>query len=262
MIDQIKNNTPKISRANMLIWFCLWLFTFIVFQNSVSADKIMMTPDYHSDSMTQYVSQRVSQFLSKNIAESIVQYNNNFDLKLDASLQKYISDKEILNNKNYIPADLTKISSNYIVNKAWRPYLRQSAECALSQMAEAFYQQLHKKFYLVSAYRTLHDQATLFEAWCSLNRCARVWGSEHILWLAVDIHVANKNWYQKFSDKYLDWMNQNAYKYGFINTYRKGKDIDGKMKEVWHWRYVWVPLATKLYKKDLSFSQYFNLVTE
>jgi D-alanyl-D-alanine carboxypeptidase len=54
-------------------------------------------------------------------------------------------------------------------------------------------------------------------------------------------------------------MNTNAYKYGFINTYRKGVEIDGKMSELWHRRYVGVPFATELYNKDLSFAEYYNL---
>jgi len=30
------------------------------------------------------------------------------------------------------------------------------------------------------------------------------------------------------------------------------------MKEVRHWRYVGIPLATELYKKDMSFAEYYN----
>jgi LAS superfamily LD-carboxypeptidase LdcB len=31
------------------------------------------------------------------------------------------------------------------------------------------------------------------------------------------------------------------------------------MKEVWHRRYVGVPLATELFKKDLSFAEYYKI---
>ena len=259
MIQHIKNTTKKISRSNMIIWFCLGLFSFIVFQNSVAADKIITVPEYNSISMSQFLSENITNFVEKNIKESKEKYNKSFDLKLDVSLQKYISDKVLLKNKNYVPADLVRISSKNIVNKSWRPYLRQPAEYALSKLAEAFNDNFNKKLYLVSAYRTLHDQATLFEWWCSLNRCAKIWWSEHILWLAVDIHVATKNWYNKFNGETLKRMNKNAYKYGFINTYRKWLDVDWKMPEVWHWRYVWVPLATELNDKDLSFAEYYKL---
>jgi LAS superfamily LD-carboxypeptidase LdcB len=111
----------------------------------------------------------------------------------------------------------------------------------------------------MSAYRTYGDQAILFEYGCSLTRCAKIWGSEHQLWLAIDIHLARNKWYTKFSGEYLDRMNNHAYKYWFINTYRKWVDIDWKMNEVWHRRYIWIPFATTLFKKDMSFAQYHNL---
>jgi LAS superfamily LD-carboxypeptidase LdcB len=112
---------------------------------------------------------------------------------------------------------------------------------------------------LMSAYRSYNDQATLFEWGCSLNRCARLWASEHQLWLAVDIHLATKNWYNILWGEYLERLNQNAHKYWFINTYRKWAKIDGKMAEVWHRRYVWKYLATELFEKDLSFAEYYAL---
>lgn len=258
MINKIKNNANKISRANMIVWFSLWIFVFVVRQNSVSAEEIIKKPNYSSTSMTDFISQTSLAILSKTIEQAKQQYNSKFNMTSDCSLQRYVSDNNLLGNRKYVPSDLVKISSKNIVNKAERPYLRQPANFALEKMAKAFNTDLDRKFYLISAYRTFHDQATLFEWWCSTIRCAKIWWSEHLLWLAVDIHVATTNGYNKFNWKYLDRMNDNAYKYGFINTYRKGVDIDGKMSEVWHWRYVWVPLATELKKQDLSFAEYYK----
>jgi hypothetical protein len=55
----------------------------------------------------------------------------------------------------------------------------------------------------------------------------------------------------------LERLQENAYKRGFHQTYQKGADIDGKMVEPWHWRYLGVELATELYEKKLSFGERF-----
>ena len=230
----------------------------MVRQNSATADEIIKKPNYSSSSMTDFIAQTSSAILSTNIAQAKQQYSSDFNMTSDYSLQKYISDDNLLENKRYTPSDLIKIDSSYIVNRAGSPYLRQPANLAFDKMAQAFNTQLERKFYLISAYRTFHDQATLFEWGCSAIRCAKIWGSEHQLWLAVDIHIATSNGYNKLNWEYLDRMNDNAYKYGFINTYRKGAEIDWKMSEVWHWRYIWVSFATELHKQDLSFAEYYK----
>ncbi len=234
----------------------------MVLQNSATAAELDKKQNYASTTMTEFLNDKWIELLSNNIISSAQQYKNEFNMVEDYSLQKYISDSNLLENKRYIPSDLIKIKSDYIVDRAWRPYLRQPANLAFEKMAKAFNQKLDRKFYLISAYRTFRDQATLFEWGCSAIRCAKIWWSEHQLWLAIDIHVATSNGYNKFNWEYLDRMNENAYQYGFINTYRKWIDIDGKMNEVWHWRYIWIPLATELYKQDLSFAEYYKTIKQ
>lgn len=256
-MDFIKNK--NILRPNVIIWLCLLAFTFIIQQNSVNADTIVHDSSNISESMTDFISKKGLSILSENIKIAKEVYQKEFDIYSDYSLQKYISDDMPLNNIKYTPADLVQIDSEYIVNRAWRPYLRMPAQVALQKMAEDFYKSLDKHFYLISAYRSYSDQTSLFEDWCSSIRCAKIWASEHQLWLAVDIHVATKNWYTVLWSWSTSRLNKNAYKYWFINTYKKWPKIDGKMKEVWHRRYVGVPLATELFKKDLSFAEYYKI---
>ncbi len=256
MINDIKK--IKTSWLNIFIGFCVLTFVFIIQQNSAKADTIIVKPQYSSSSMTDFISQKSLNFLDENIKKAKINYQNNFDMNSDYSFQKYISDENLLNNKKYKPSDLVQIDTEYIVNRAGRPFLRQPAQIAFEKLAKKFNEDLKKNLYLVSAYRTYRDQATLFEWWCSSTRCAKIWWSEHQLWLAVDIHLATKNWYNILWWDNLDWLNGNAYKYWFINTYRKWAKIDWKMKEVRHWRYVGIPLATELYKRDMSFAEYYN----
>ncbi len=238
----------------LLILFCVFVFVFVVSQNTVKAD---LQPTINKDkSISNIITSTISNSIRWNIEKSQDDYEDAFDIESDYSFQKYLSDKILLQNEKYEPADLVLITWKYITVKTKRPYLRDAAEYALEQMSQAFYERFNTNLYVLSAYRSYKDQERLREKWCSTIRCAKIWWSEHQLWLAVDIHVANKNgWYTQFSSWYLDWMNENAYQYGFINTYSKGPKVDGKMAEIWHWRFVWIPFATELHDQNITFAE-------
>lgn len=236
---------------------CMIAFAFIVMQNIVSADIVRSTT-IPNNSISDFIIQKAEEILSENIQDAINQYSQNFDTESDYSFQKYVSDKNVLQNKKYQPSDLVPFNTGNVVNKAAKPYLRQAAAIAFDEMTESFYKEFWKKIYVASSYRSYEDQVHLFDEWCSSIRCAKIGASEHQLGLAVDIHVATKNWYTHFSSGYLDWMNENAYKYGFINTYSKWPQVDWKMKEIRHRRYVWVPFATELHGKGMSFAERVN----
>lgn len=118
---------------------------------------------------------------------------------------------------------------------------------------------------VVSGYRTHKKQKELFddkvkeykrqgysddEAFKQANMWVSVPGySEHQLGFAVDINGA-------FYDVYL-WLQENSYKYGFIFRYPGDKtDITGAAQEVWHYRYVGVEAATKMYEQGLCLEEY------
>ena len=232
-------------------------FVFIVMQNIATADSLKDI-SYTNQTISDFLENQIGTIIESNIQDAQKQYSQNFDIESDYSFQKYVSDKNVLQNKQYEPSDLVELNTENIVNKAARPYLRQAAATAFDEMTESFYSEFWEKIYVASAYRTYQDQVHLFDGWCSNIRCAKIGASEHQLGLAVDIHVATKYWYTHFSSGYLDWMNENAYKYGFINTYSKWPQVDWKMKEIRHRRYVWVPFATELHEKDMSFAEWVN----
>lgn len=87
--------------------------------------------------------------------------------------------------------------------------------------------------------------------------------SEHHSGLAVDVAIFD-------NDKYLDdvtgneapisFLHQNAYKYGFILRYPKGKeDITGIMSEPWHFRYVGKDLAKEIMLNDLTLEEWHKM---
>ena len=60
------------------------------------------------------------------------------------------------------------------------------------------------------------------------------------------------------STKEFKWLNENAYKYGFILRYPKDKiKQTGYQYEPWHYRYVGVKVAKDIYKNKISYDEYY-----
>ena len=82
--------------------------------------------------------------------------------------------------------------------------------------------------------------------------------SEHNIGLAMDIC----NTYDSFANsKEYAWLTKNAYKYGFILRYPKGKeDVTGIVYEPWHWRFVGIEYAKKIRDSGLCLEEYLDSV--
>ena len=80
--------------------------------------------------------------------------------------------------------------------------------------------------------------------------------SEHNLGLCMDIC----NVYDSFvNQKEYSWLTENAYKYGFILRYPKGKeDVTGIVFEPWHWRYVGVEWAKQIRDSGLCLEEFLD----
>lgn len=84
--------------------------------------------------------------------------------------------------------------------------------------------------------------------------------SEHQTGLAVDFAIYENGIYNddiKEDDKEAIWLKDNAWKYGFILRYPKGKeDITGFNFEPWHYRLVGLELALELYQTNQTLEEY------
>ena len=118
---------------------------------------------------------------------------------------------------------------------------------------------------VVSGYRTQEMQQQIYEEkiqqFCQdgytreeAEQLAGQWvalpgHSEHQLGLAVDINGATNGLYQ--------WLQENSYRYGFIFRYPGNKTSQtGVAEEVWHYRYVGVEAATKMYQQGICLEEY------
>ena len=112
--------------------------------------------------------------------------------------------------------------------------------------------------YIGSGYRSYWDQQYIYNNYVKRDGqakadtySARAGHSEHQSGLAFDVcETGTKACISSGFDDTppAKWMSDNCYKYGLILRYPKGKDsLTGYMHESWHFRYVGVNLATKLY---------------
>ncbi len=171
-------------------------------------------------------------------------------------LQKY--SKVYFLNENYVPSALAEIDTRYLYDKERplkihakvQPFLYNMLENASSSGAA---------MEIISAYRSFGEQASLKADYkmtygSGANKFSADQGySEHQLGTTVDLTTpalgASFTKFEK-TDAYK-WLIENAHKYGFILSYPEENAY--YQSEPWHWRFVGVALATKLYDTDRYF---------
>lgn len=181
---------------------------------------------------------------------------------------------QVVVNKNrnlsseYAPEDLVKLEdvptvlSNPEVNQ-----LRKEAAEALTLLFKKAKEELKIQLYARSGYRSYNTQVALYNGYVQRHGkaaadtfSAKPGQSEHQTGLAMDItsDSVNKQLSEKFGEtKEGKWINENAYKYGFILRYPEGKeDITGYIYEPWHIRYLGKDLAKKVFDSGLTLDQY------
>ena len=122
---------------------------------------------------------------------------------------------------------------------------------------------------VVSGFRSYNTQNNLYNNYVNRDGraaadtySARPGHSEHQTGLAADINLVDDSFEYTSEGQ---WLNNNAYKYGFILRYPKGKTSEtGYIYESWHYRYVGVDLATKLYNGGnwISLENYFGITSQ
>ena len=122
--------------------------------------------------------------------------------------------------------------------------------------------------YISSGFRLYSYQKTLYNNYVNRDGVvaadtysARAGHSEHQSGLAFDVNTINDSFANTEEGK---WLNDNCYKYGFILRYPNGKsDETGYQYEPWHFRYVGVELAEKLYNNGnwITVEDYFGITS-
>ncbi len=177
----------------------------------------------------------------------------------DAELLKKYSKVYFL-NENYKPASLLAIQNDYLANKKSTIEVFSKVLPYLDRMIEASNEDASSSpIRIISGFRSFEEQMALKSAYkvtygSGANKFSADQGySEHQLGTTVDITTEKLGLkYTSFGDSSTyKWMQNNAYKYGFILSYPKGNT--NYIYEPWHWRFVGVELATELHDRGIYF---------
>lgn len=166
-------------------------------------------------------------------------------------------------SSNYVPEDLVDVSIKYYYGT--QKQTRMEVYEAFKSMWEDAYKE---GIYLIidSAFREYDKQESVYREYENKHGtkfadsiAARPGFSEHQTGLALDIYSKECTSASQFKDtKTYAWLIENAHKYGFILRYPKGKEkITGYNYESWHYRYLGVELATKVYNEGITYDEYY-----
>lgn len=162
-------------------------------------------------------------------------------------------------------------NKTYSLPSSYSPGLLSTTQDAFNKLASEAKKEGYS-FYIGSGFRSYDTQKTIYNNYVANDGqanadtySARPGHSEHQTGLAFDICDYNVTACITSAFDTTDqakWINDNAYKYGLIVRYPKGKTNEtGYMYESWHLRYVGVELATKLYNNSnwITLEDYFGI---
>jgi D-alanyl-D-alanine carboxypeptidase len=164
----------------------------------------------------------------------------------------------------YAPTDL-RSTANAGLNSGFR--VRAVVIADLGAMARAA-KAAGARFAVESAYRSYSTQRATFAYWtrvsgyrAALESSARPGHSEHQLGTTLDFRSyggsAPWNYRDWGTTKAGAWLRNNAWKYGFVMSYPKGKtSVTCYAYEPWHFRYVGRANAAKVHTSALTLRQY------
>ena len=169
--------------------------------------------------------------------------------------------KENSVDPNYVP-ELEEISDGRMFDKRAISYVK--------DLINAMWKNGIRNVWVQSSYRSYEKQKELFDNKVQeyieqgkkqeeAERLAqtvvqRPEMSEHNLGLAVDFNTVTNSFE---TTKAFEWLQKNAWEYGFILRYPKDKvDITGITYESWHWRYVGKEHAKVIKEKGFCLEEY------
>src|SRR5574344_13598 len=220
-------------------------------------------------------------YMDKNLEKYLNYYNNNQDKSIDdiiaivnvhADNEFYSLDLatdttkgvEMLVNKfykldsAYTPTNLVKVSN-------WYAYDGQQVEEELLSQYKLMFADAKKAGYTIiinDSYRSYDEQQKSWEKYGD-SYAARAGYSEHNTGLAVDVICSGANGNTFSTTPEYAWLIEHAHEYGFILRYPEGKEyLTGYEYESWHFRYLGIDLATKVYESGLTYDEYYAYYLE
>lgn len=178
----------------------------------------------------------------------------------------YIEDHLIVNKTYSLPANYQPVDPAEAIESEKCINCLEKEVMSAFQLMKSDASSIGLNLYLASGYRSYKYQNTLYNNYTAVSGIegadtysARPGHSEHQTGLCFDLNSVEDSFATTDEGK---WIDSNAYLYGFIIRYPKGKEsITGYQYEPWHLRYVGKELAKKLYHDGswITLEEYYGL---
>lgn len=279
IIELIKNENFKEEKLNDYLDFSKYNFsiqdTMYVVNNDFYNKNIeyneeivaLMKEEYYiNDNLDRYIEYKKNHNLDNYNIILNVNCNLDYEFYTNATPTDLSKGTLILVNKfnyldkNYVPDNMVTIESKYGVNQPLNSEVYEKYKLMWEDASKT-----GLTLYINSPYRSYNTQSYLYNNYGKRDGyaladtySARPGYSEHQTGLAFDVTSRTTNFDTFASSKEYAWLQDNAYKYGFILRYPKGKEyITGYQYESWHYRYVGVEVATKIKELNITYEEYY-----
>jgi D-alanyl-D-alanine carboxypeptidase len=190
---------------------------------------------------------------------------------MDLDVTVLVNKKNMLDS-SYVPLKMYVVDENegnfhQFKDASLKPMLRSDIKEYVDKLINDA-QGLGLPIIVDSGYRSYNYQQVVLDALIkekgdeAFKLVALPGASEHQTGLAIDFAYYENGIYNddvKENDKEAIWLKNNAWKYGFILRYPKGKEnVTGYNFEPWHFRFVGLKLAKYLFKNDLTLEEYYK----
>lgn len=171
-------------------------------------------------------------------------------------LQKYSN--VFFLSENFVPSLLSPIDPEFLFRKDSDSQIHSNIKKPLENMVRNATRD-NAPILVLSAYRSFGTQTSLKAGYSvtygkgTANQFSADQGySEHQLGSTVDFTTPDNSNLDAFEKSPgFAWLQEHAHEYGFTLSYTKGNKFF--QYEPWHWRFVGVPLATKLKNEGKTF---------
>ncbi len=171
-------------------------------------------------------------------------------------LQKY--SRVFFLNEHYVPESLATVTPGLVFEESRKNRIHTKVLPYLEEMIKEA-EKNETPVRVVSSYRSFAEQSSLKGRYLvtygsGANKFSADQGySEHQLGTTVDLTTVKLGAnFTSFADtEAFKWMQENAYKYGFILSYPAGNTY--YQYEPWHWRFVGKKLALRLHNEKENF---------
>ena len=243
-----------------------------------TAQEIFLGVDFETKSKTTTVSLtgETVYMIAKNTAIEYVTDISAYidDIRTSNEYTAILVNKQNPVDDDFVGKDLVEIPAKY--RKSTSIDLNKTALNALVAMMEDMFALGYTDTFVTSAHRTYNYQEMLFSMYvdgemekgysydAAIERAnkysARPEFSEHRTGLSVDFTTHSIG--GKVDDVFegtavCSWLQENAWKYGFVLRYPKDKvDITGYIHESWHYRFVGLEIASVMYQTGMCYEEY------